>query len=277
MKNILVTTDLSHNSKVAIRFAMQLASQAAYELTFYYSNTSFMIDPYAAMTFANIPEPDKKIEQQKLMHFIKTLYRQTGKHPGKVNYIVENRLDVNHAIMECAKKIKADYICMSTRGGGLINKLLGSHTSKIVTDSRIPVFVVPKYYRIKLLKTILYPSDIENIEIELPVIKKFATTFDAPIAVYHYDYFINEQQIKDNLKKIERKFQSDKMSFHFKKLSTNTSLLHQLQVDIIKNKPSIITMFAKEDRSWFEELFQSIKTAQKGFDTKTPMLVFRKQ
>ena len=277
MKNILVTTDLSVNSKVAIRFVMQLASQAPYELTFYYSDTSFIIDPYAAATFANIPEPDNKINEQRLKQFIQTLYRQTGKRPGKVNYIVESRLDVNTAIMECARRVNADYICMSTRGGGLINKLLGSHTSKMVTDSQVPVFVIPKHYRTKPLKTILYPSDIENIAIEISVVKKFALTLNASIAVYHYDYFIDEQQVKDKLDKIQRKFRDDTTTFHFKKLSYDISLLRHLQIDIIKNKPSIITMFTREDRSWFEQLFLSIKTAQKGFDAITPMLVFRKQ
>ena len=276
MKKILVTTDLSYNSKVAVRFAVQLASQTGYELTFFYANSSFIIDPFSAVTFVGLPEPDNKIQLQNLIKFIHTLYRQTNTEPGKINYIAENRLDVNEAILDCAKRIKADYICMSTRGGGLANKLLGSHTTKILHDSPIPVLVVPKYYRMKKLSSVLYPSDIENINIELPLIKKFAAEFDAPIAVYHYDYFTDEDEINKKLNKIEHKFKSEKISFHFKKLNPEVSLLRHLQIDIIRTKPSIITMFAKEDRRWFEQLFQAIKTSEKGFDTKTPMLVFRK-
>lgn len=276
MKKILVATDLSHNSKVAIRFALQLASQGPYELTFYHANTSFAIDPWAAVTFVDLPDTDNKIQEQKLIKFIKTLYRQTRKLPGKVNYIAENKLDVNTAILDCAERIKADYICVSTRGGGLINKLLGSHATTILNEARVPVFVVPKYYRTKPIKSLLYPSDVENFSNEFQLIKKFAAVFDAEISVYHYDYFTNEKQISDKLNKIEQKFQSEKISFHFKKLSPDMPLLRHLQIDILITKPSIITMFAKEDRTWFEQLFQSIKTAEKGFDTKTPMLVFRK-
>ncbi|MDR7211903.1 universal stress protein [Flavobacterium piscis] len=276
MKKILVTTDLSYDSKAAIRFAIQLASQTEYELTFLYVNTSFIIDPFAAVTFIGLPEPHNKLQEQKLIKFIHTLYKQTSKQPGKINYIAENKLDVNEAILDCAKRIKADYICMSTRGGGLVHKLLGSHTSKILRDSPVPVLVVPKYYRMKHLNSVLYPSDIENINIELPLIKKFAAAFNAPITVYHYDYFTEVDEIHKKLNKIEHKFKSDKVSFHLKKLNPEISLLRHLQIDIIKIKPSIITMFAKEDRSWFELLFQSIKTSEKGFDTKTPVLVFRK-
>lgn len=276
MKKILVTTDLSYNSKTAVRFAIQLASQVPCELTFLYISTSFIIDPFSAVTFVGLPEPDTKVQEQSLMKFVKTLYRQTGKQPGKINYIAETRLDVNEAILECARKIKADYICMGTRGGGLVNKLLGSHTNKILHDSPIPVLVVPKYYRMKKLISVLYPSDIENINTELPTIKKFAAAFDAPIAVYHYDYFTDEEEITKKLNKIAHKFKSEKVSFYFKKLNPEVSLLRHLQIDIIKTRPSIITMFAKADRSWFEQLFQSLKTSEKGFDTKTPMLVFRK-
>jgi len=276
MKKILVTTDLSYSSKPAVRFAIQLASQVGYELTFLYINTSIIVDPFSAVTFIGLPETDTKLQEQSLKKFIHTLYRQTSKQPGKVNYIAQNKLDVNEAILDCAKKIKADYICMGTRGGGLANKLLGSHTTKILHYSPVPVFVVPRHYRMKLLSTVLYPSDIENIDTELSLIKKFAAEFDAPIAIYHYDYFTDKDDINKKLSKIEHKYKSENIYFLFKKLNPEVSLLRHLQIDIMKTKPSIITMFAKEDRSWFEQLFQPLKTSEKGFDTRTPMLVFRK-
>lgn len=276
MKKILVTTDLSHSSKVAVRFAIQLASQIGYELTFLYVNTSFIIDPFSSVTFVGLPEPDNKKQEQALIKFVHTLYRQTDKQPGKTTYIAENKLDVSEAILNCAKRIKADYICMSTRGGGLVNKLLGSHTTRILHDSPIPLLVVPRHYRIKKLSTILYPSDLEKIETELPLIKKFASSFDASIAVYHYDYFTEQEEVNKKLNKIEHKFKSDKVSFHFKKLNPEVSLLRHLQIDIMTIKPSIITMFAKENRNWLEQLFQPLKTSEKGFNTRTPMLVLKK-
>jgi len=49
-----------------------------------------------------------------------------------------------------------------------------------------------------------------------------------------------------------------------------------LQEDIRKSRPSMVAMFTKQNRDWFERLFVSSKTAQLGFDTKTPLLVFKK-
>lgn len=277
MKKILVTTDLSINSKTALRFAIQLASQTPCELFFYHVDSAYIIDPFAGATFVDIPVADTKIQQKELVKFVNTLYRQTGKIPGKINFIVENRLDISSAVIECAVKVKADYICIGTRGGGLINKLLGSHASRILSESPVPIFVVPRHYRVKPLKSILYPSDVENFSHEIHLVKKFGALFDAEISVYHYDYSTNEQQIKNKLHDIEHKFQSDKISFNLKKLSPDKSLFRSLQIDIISTKPSIVVMFAKDDRTWFEQLLQSVKTAEKGFDTRTPMLVYRKE
>jgi len=276
MKKILVTTDLSYRSKPAVRFAIQLASQTGDELTFLYVNTTFIIDPWSAVTFAGLPEPDTRKQEQVLTKFIHSLYRQTKIQRGKINYRVENKLDVNEAILNCVKTIKADYICMSTRGGGLVNKMLGSHTNRILHDSPVPILVVPRHYRIKKLTNVLYPSDLENIQNELPLVKKFTALFDASIAVYHYDYFKDEEEINKKFNKIEHKFKSDKVSFYFKKLNPEVSLLRHLQIDIIKTKPSMITMFAKENRSWFEQFIEPLKTSEKGFNTTTPMLIFKK-
>ncbi|WPO78542.1 universal stress protein [Flavobacterium sp. KACC 22761] len=276
MKKILVTTDLSDNSKVAVRFAIQLATQAEYELTFLNVSTALVIDPYSEASFTDVPASNHAKQVQQLIKFIETLYRQTKKKSRNINFIVENKIDINEAILSCAKRIKADYICMSTRGEGLMNKLLGSSTSKVLQDSPIPVFVVPKYYRMKFLSSVLYPSDLENINTELPLIKKFANEFGANLKIYHYDYFAQEKEIIEKWNKIANKYKYDNIEFHLKELNPTKPLLIHLQTAILKMKPSIITMFVKKKKNWFEKLFQIATTSEKGFDTKTPMLVFRK-
>ena len=65
------------------------------------------------------------------------------------------------------KKIKADYICISTRGGSGLKKLLGTTTSTLIEKSTTPVLVVPKTYRIKPIKEIWYSSDLANLKNEL--------------------------------------------------------------------------------------------------------------
>ncbi len=276
MKKILVTTDFSSNSKTGIRFAIQLANQALCELIFYnaieLSDDSVLTD----RNFTDLSVLDIEVRQDKLRKFVLAIYKQAGKKVGKVDFVIDNQSNVDASIIAYAQKCNADYICMSTRGGGIVDKFMGTNASSLITTSPVPLIVVPHTYRMKPLESVLYASDIERIGTELKSVEKFASTFDATIAVYHYDYFLEEDEVKSKLNRIADKYSSSKITFHFKKLYAELPLLNQLQDDIRKSKPSLIAMFTKQDRSWFERLFLSSKTAELGFDTKTPMLVFRK-
>ena len=276
MKKILVTTDFSPNSKAGIRFAIQLASQAPCELIFYNVKASLAKDAWSQIDYNDANNSENILLKDKLNKFTTAIYKSTRKHAGKIDCVIESKIYVDAAIIDYAQKCKADYICMSTRGGGIVNKFMGTNASSLITTSPVPLIVVPHTYRIKPVKSILYASDMEKIATELKSVEEFASVFNANIAVYHYDYFMEEQEVKNKFKKVADKYKSAKISFHFKKNDADLTLLSYLQADIRKSKPSLIAMFTKQDRSWFERLFLSSKSAELGFDTKTPMLVFRK-
>jgi len=46
---------------------------------------------------------------------------------------------------------------------------------------------------------------------------------------------------------------------------------------IRKFKPSIVVLFTKQNRDWFERLFLSSKSADISFDTKKPLLIIPKK
>ncbi len=276
MKKILVTTDFSTNSKAGIRFAIQLASQTPCKLIFYYVKASLAVDAWSQVDYNDAKNSENILLKHKLNKFIENIYKQTRKHAVEIDFVIENKTYVDAAIIAYAQKCKADYICMSTRGGGIVNKFMGTNASSLITTSPVPLIVVPHTYHMKPLKSILYASDMEKIGTELKSVEGFAAKFDAAIAVYHYDYFIEQEEVKSKFKKIADKYSSDKITFYFKKNDADLTLLSHLKADIRKSKPSLIAMFTKQDRSWFERLFLSSKTAELGFDTKTPMLVFKK-
>ncbi|MBP4139201.1 universal stress protein [Flavobacterium geliluteum] len=264
MKKILVTTDFSDISKAAIRFAIQFASQTPCELLFYNADNSSHSD-------------HKKNEQEnKLKKFILAIYKTTKKQADKVRFIVENHVHVDKGIIAYAQKCNADFICINTSGPGIFNHLIGTTASKLITTSPIPLLVIPYTYRMKPIDLLLYASDITRIGVELPWVKKIAALFDANITVHHYNEFIDQGDFKNDFNTISQNYQSDKVSFYFKKLNIEFSLLNHLQVDLRKLKPSILVMFTKQNRDWFERHFLSSKTKEFGFDTNVPILVFRK-
>ncbi len=276
MNKIVVTTDFSNNSKKGILFAMQLAKQNHYELVFYnvvqiYMPTIWDNAYYGQFEFNELSRSQIYLEQ-----YIKAIYLANNVSTENYQCVCEIGYSASNAIIEFATKTEANYICVSTVGAGKITKLFGTTASELITFSPIPVLIVPKNYRLKPIETLFFASDFKNTEEEFKKIETFSKPINAKLDVYHYDYkwFLNAN--KNKFDKISAKHQSINVRFHSRKLDSGTPLLEHLEKDITKAKPSIVILFTKQNRNWFDRLFLSSLSAELAFDTKTPMLVFKK-
>jgi hypothetical protein len=72
------------------------------------------------------------------------------------------------------------------------------------------------------------------------------------------------------------RFETNDIKFHFNELDASYPLNDHIQKYVLKTKPSLLVSFTKQNRNWFDRLFLASKTADMAYDTKTPMLVFRK-
>lgn len=276
MKKILVTTDFSANSKSGIRFAMQLATQHGFELIFYHAvellkPTSWSQDRYNKYAANEINRHENRLEQ-----FINGIFKKSVLPPAKYKCEGQMGIGFEDQVVSYAKKIKADFICISTRGAGKIEKLFGTNASAVIATSTVPVIVVPHTYRIKPIINIWYASDLLNFEKELKTIRKFANALKAKIEVIHYDHLIELEESKNKFAEIQSKYSSEDLQFYFKKLDFDQTLISCIQRDIKKAKPSLLALFTKQDLSWFDRLFLPSSAVELSFDIKIPMLVFRK-
>lgn len=277
MKKILVTTDLSANSKSAIRFALQLASQTKCDLVFYH------IFEGVENNIWNPKSGNKNVKSahdsnlEKLNKLVLSVYSECNIPVKKIKCVSETGIDVNSMINSYAKKNAMDYICIATRGGGVIKKIIGTNTSLLIQNSPIPVLVIPKGYKVKPINSILYSSDLANLKLELAEVKKFAKPLSAEINVYNYDYLADVEEIKTKLDKIGLKHKSAGVNFYFKKLNIENTIANHLQGDASKTKPSILILYTKQNKNWYERLFLRQNTKEVTFDTKTPLLILRKK
>ena len=277
MKKILVTTDLSANSKSAIRFALQLASQTKCDLVFYH------IFEGVENNIWNPKSGNKNVKSahdsnlEKLNKLVLSVYSECNIPVKKIKCVSETGIDVNSMINSYAKKNAMDYICIATRGGGVIKKIIGTNTSLLIQNSPIPVLVIPKGYKVKPINSILYSSDLANLKLELAEVKKFAKPLSAEINVYNYDYLADVEEIKTKVDKIALKHKSAGVNFYFKKMKIENTIATHLQADASKTKPSILVLFTKQNKNWYERLFLRQNTKEITFDTKTPLLILRKK
>jgi len=273
----MVTTDFSVNSKAGIRFALQLAKQTKSKLIFFHSQelpkpTRWSLEKYN--TYAAV---ELKKTHARLRQFIDKISHQTGLKAREAQFVVAEGYEVDEAVIDFAKHTKANYICMSTRGAGALKKLIGTTASAILTTSPIPVIVVPKTYRVSPISHILYSSDFNNLHGEINRVAGFAKPMKARVSVYHYDFLLPLKEVKIKLEKMAAKHVSKSVKFYFQRLQVENSLNYHLQKDIKKARPNLVVLFTKQNRGWYERIFLSSKSAALSFDTKTPLLVFRKR
>ncbi|WP_276370763.1 universal stress protein [Chryseolinea sp. H1M3-3] len=276
MTKILVTTDLSANSKAGMKFAIQLASQNKSSLIFFHVIELQRPTRWNTSQYEQFERSEVEAAKAKLTRFVKDVYKQIGVRPGKYDCVAQVGSPVGELIIAYAKKIKADFICIGTQGAGRLRRIFGTHTSSVLTHSPIPVFAVPKNYRKASISHLLYSTDLNNLRTELKTIKKFAGTIKAKISVLHYDYLYQVNETQDKLKKIARAHESPGIKFYFQKLNIEDTLDEHLKKAASRFKPSVVVLFTNQNRDWYERLFLSSKSAEVSFDTTKPLLIFPK-
>lgn len=277
MQRILVTTDFSANSKKAIRFAAQLASQTDTELLFYnVVHTVTIPSAWNVLHYSAFDTYEIEKHQNKLEKFIEEVYNDSNLTPLNYKCVYDLGSDVGSQIIDYAKENKVDFICISARGAGVLGKLFGTIPSFLITDSPIPVYVIPKNYKITPITTICYASDVENFNIEIKAVLALASSVKAKVKVLHYDYAVHLKGNKERLNDLALKYETDDIMFHYRKIDPIFPLNSQLREDVLAMKPSLVVLFTKQNRRWFDRLFATTTSIDMSFNAKTPMLVFRK-
>lgn len=275
-QRILVTTDLSKNSKAGIRFAIQLALQQPSKLIFYHvmhapMPTSWSQKQYMQYVAAKIEET-----QTELQAFVSSVYRQMGLTPGNIECVVEFKPFVDSAIIDYAVSIQVSFICMSTRGAGLIRRIFGTNTSEVLLKSPIPVLAIPHNYRRSQISNVLYASDLTALSDELRQVRKFARASNSKLAVVHYHSLLEAPEAHRKFNRFAKKYSSPTLQFRLEEYNIEHSMADQLKKAVEKFKPSVLALFTRQDRTWFERLFPQSNSAKVSFDVKKPILVFPK-
>lgn len=273
---ILVPTDLSVNSKAGIRFALQLARQSKSSLVFLYCMHLMKPTRWSEATYDAYVRKEVEAGQKMLDRFINGIYRSAGVRRSRTENTVVHSTDVQKSIIDTALQIKAKAICMSTRGGGKIKKIVGTNASAIIHNSPIPVFVIPKNYRTNPIKHVLYSSDLSRLAPEMKEVINFSKLLKARVTVVHYDYLADVDEARIKLEKVAKRFKRPGVAFRFQKFNIDKSLGHHLGNDMKKFKASLAALFTDQKRGWFDKLFLSSRTEAVAFDAKIPLLVFPK-
>jgi nucleotide-binding universal stress UspA family protein len=140
MPGILLTTDLSTESKRAFAPARELATKLGLQVTLLAVFEELPFELAAGGMIASYPDrtrirQDWEKEMAALAKTVGSICTETA---------VIEAADVPRAIVDYAHRTKADYILMATHGrSGLRRLLLGSVAERVVRQSHVPVLLYP--------------------------------------------------------------------------------------------------------------------------------------
>lgn len=274
---LLVTTDFSANSNGAIRFAQTVAKQTGnIDVIFYHS--IHIIKPTRWSDFFYKAYKDEEIERLSV-ELKKFVYSTIGKNKGKfsnMKFVVNNCISTEKDIISYAKNNKVDFICIATQGAGMLRKVMGTHTSYIVNNSKVPVMVIPSHYRAKTLKKATYLSDFENLKKEVLKISKFSTEIDLHLEVLHYSSIVLDKKRFEKNKELFNTKEFENITLNVQNYNLELSLLERVKKYVLKSKPELLIMFTNREKGFFESIFLPSKSAELTYTTKVPVLIFSK-
>lgn len=277
MEKILVPTDFSNNSKSGLRFAIRLAARNKSPLVFVH--TTQIERPLKEINEADYEaHKQQEIEKlrDKLQRFITGVYRALKQDEGEYSCEIVEGIKADISLIDyCKKHQDIGFIVISTRGASFLNKVLGTNTGNLITKSPIPVIAVPKDYRSKPLRNILYSTDLENLEKEFDTVLKFAKPRGLSVEVLHFST-PSTLENEGELEKLDVKA-GYPVKVLKKKADINKSMINKLQEQIEKTKPSMVALFTNQERTFFEKLFLSSMAEELSFKSQVPLLVFNKQ
>jgi nucleotide-binding universal stress UspA family protein len=144
-KHILVATDGSKLSQRAVTHAIALAQALGAKLTAFYASPDYPLPAYAdGVVYEPVSKKEYAAlanqEAEKILGAIAEKAQAGGLECATVHTIAPAPWE---AILNAAKKAKADAIVMASHGRrGVSALLLGSETQKVLTHSKVPVIVV---------------------------------------------------------------------------------------------------------------------------------------
>lgn len=276
MQKILVTTDFSDKSKAGLLFAIQLASQNNFNITFFHVYHVLVPTQWSAAKIDEYENKETKKIQDKLNLFVAQIYKGLNLPKSSSKCVIISSLFPQGSIMEYSMENKFDYICISTRGAGNLQRLLGTNTANLINHSNIPVIAVPYNYKPTKITSILYASDLANLDYELKKIVAFAKPLNSTVELFHITSPLDSNTDSKVLKATVDKLSKYDIKMNIKNTDYVQTLIDNITAAVKKVKPSMMIMFTEQNRNLCEKLFLSSKSAEYSFKTQVPLLVFNK-
>lgn len=275
MLNILVPTDFSPLSKVAVQYAIKIANQLNGRITLLNVVTvSPSVRVSMRMKVRDLYRDLFAFAERDLEALMRQVsYDLQTTEPIRWNVVAGNV--VRDAVVKEARRSKAGLIVMGTRGASGIKKtFLGSNTASLIEVSDIPVLAVPEHAEFRGFKDIVYASDLAQLEKELKVLIPYVEKFGSVIHLVHV------ARQGDDVGALEEKIEKVVSKLGYTNIVTLVTVDQFIEGALDQylgiSKSDLLTMFT-HNLNFYEKLFDKSITRKMAFHSPVPLLAFKKQ
>jgi len=270
---ILIPTDFSPLSKVAVQYAVKLGKKLKAELVLF---NVVSLDSSPGRGVVNIKYLEEKMAENAVEDCDRLISEIRSENKGMINITsqVVKGYPVENVVTNYARHNDINLIVMGTKGAtGLKKIVFGSNATAVIDKSDIPVITVPEYARFTNLKDIVYATDILNLKDELKTVVSFARDFNATVHTLHIVSTSGKQKsdIKQTVAKLTKAMDYEKITF---KVSLHDDAVEGIDQYVIKHKTDLLVMFTHE-LTFFKKLFGQSVTREMAFLSSVPLLTFK--
>lgn len=273
MVNILVPTDLSDLSKVAVQYAIKVANKLNGTVTLLHVIT--IVQPASATMRLRVKTLEKELLDA-AKEDMDRLFKETSKllktkEPMKVKIV--SGASFNDTVKKEAKKLRSGLVIMGTRGAsGLKKYVMGSNTASVIEVSQVPVLAVPELAEFKNFKNVVYASDLRHLEKEVKALVPYLEKFESTVHLIHIASSTKEAEAAE--KKIDTVVQKSGYKNVIVRVMVNKSIDAAIDNYVTTTKADLLTTFTHE-HSFYDKLFDRSITRKIAFQSKIPLLAFK--
>lgn len=271
---ILLPTDFSQQSNVAIKYVLDFSKEIDIELILLHvADTNSTMG--TRLSSKKLIEAIKTRSEKEMKELVMSIKKENN-HDFNISNKIVFGSSIKEEVEAFALKNDIDIIFIGTKGASGIKKIaIGSNAASIIESSPIPVITIPEHAKFRGLKHIIYATDLSNIDLEIGYVIAIANLFDAWIHIVN----VVSSQIK--AKAVVRQLQKEiKKSSDYSKIKVNIlvndDVVEGISDYVANFDADMLAMFTHK-LSFMEKLLGKGFTRDVAFEGLIPLFTLNKE
>jgi len=271
---ILILTDFSPLSLVAIRYALKLAGPLKAEFTLLHV-VRLEGPSKANLKLKHIEKLLAKAAEEEGAALIAKL-RTEVKGDYQMQFKAVQAHTVARAVTAYTSKQPTNMVVMGSRGASALKKArMGGTTVSVIDDCEVPVLAIPEFAQYRNLQKMVYASDLKNVQRELEILIEFAEIYGSHIHMIHVVPTLDKKT------EIARKAVEETLAkMKFKRIDfriiIDENIPSAIDQFIVETKADLLTTFTHH-LNLFEKLFALSVTRTLAYLGTIPLLTLKRK